>query len=346
MTMRDYSAEIRWLRKFGRVAGWLRVADLFSDSIVGASKVVGSRNAEILEGLAKMAGAKKVTFWAVKSALGAECIISSLVTCMWNNSPVIAETSWGEHEMVWRNVHGVPVACDREDRWGQCYSPEPAAAILRRARASASSWTFGLDDGKVVLVNTPPVRATMSDTARAIVDRTRSFDSARAWLLWGPPGSGKTRAAHAIVDALCSSKVVMAGGVASHSEAWDAVEILRPDGLIVDDLDSVTSHDDLLARYDRAHDWAKVIVSTANLLDHMRGALVRPGRAADEDPVEIREPDPAIANSIAPDIAADRRTCGLLACYLAELQSRHRAGVLVDEDFAEMHRRMTDLGDR
>ena len=193
---------------------------------------------------------------------------------------------------------------------------------------------------------TPLYGLVVPEQGTTMIERTKRFAGCRAWLLWGPPGSGKTRLAHAVVDALCDSKVVMTGEVASNPAAWDAVEELRPEGLIVDDLDSVAAKDELLARYDRAHDWARVIVSTANTLGEIRGALVRPGRAADEDPVEVRTPCASVAKELAPNASAMPGAEKLLACYLSELEARHAAGVASPDDVAGMVARMEQAGDR
>lgn len=344
--MKDYSREIAWLRRFGRLATVLNAANMASGPVVGAAKLWGGRTGELVEAVAHLTEAKSTTFWAAKTLVRAESVSSSLLTCLWERGEPIASTVWGDHLMEWRDVFGVPVCRGPRDHDDDNFSPEPAAAILERASASATSWTLGLRGDRVVILDFPKVDYIVPDIAESMIARTRKFDVCRAWLLWGPPGSGKTRVAHAVVDALCSSKIIMTGGVASMPEAWDAVEAIRPEGLIVDDLDSIHDRDELLARYDHAHSWAKIIVTTANTLTGIRGAITRAGRAADEDIVEVREPGPVVSACIAPAVAGDERSAGLLACWLRELQNRHRAGVLTDADFTEMHRRMADAGDR
>ena len=74
------------------------------------------------------------------------------------------------------------------------------------------------------------------------------------------------------------------GHAATTAETWSVIRSLRPRGIVIDDVDSLgSSVNMLLAQIKNARSFARVIVTTANLVGEIRGALLRNGRLADEE---------------------------------------------------------------
>jgi len=179
-----------------------------------------------------------------------------------------------------------------------------------------------------------------------MIERTRQFRHCRSWLLWGPPGGGKTVAAQQIVEALCGSVVWVQGHAATTAETWSVIRSLRPEGIVIDDVDSFgSSVNMLLAQIKNARSFARVIVTTANLVDKVRGALLRKGRLADEEAQHFAALSEEAVKAIAPHVPAECLDPRLLAAGLAELEERAVAGVLVPGDLAEVLRCQEAVGD-
>ena len=152
-------------------------------------------------------------------------------------------------------------------------------------------------------------------------------------------------AARQVMAALAGASVTVPPESATDPDVWSVVEAARPDGIIIDDIDSVADKDVLLDRLERAREYARVVISTANTLDDLRGALVRPGRAADEDVLLFPAPDATTVSELAPTaVASGADLRGLLACYLTEAEARAKAGTPVDVE--GLRRRMEAVGDR
>lgn len=180
----------------------------------------------------------------------------------------------------------------------------------------------------------------------------------RTFLLHGPPGSGKSVAARQIAAAVGDgSWLAVPPAQQTESVALDFVHYMRPRALILDDFDAPVTASNKeppagvalnLLEQARAH--ARVIVITANTLNGVRGALLRPGRV-DEDPIYIS----GVSRQVVADVLgarADREwgaaahAAMLLPAYLAELRVRVERGDDGAAEIVALAERMKAVGDR
>lgn len=143
------------------------------------------------------------------------------------------------------------------------------------------------------LVDTP-----LLHSLRARVSQFHTNGDRRSYLLEGPPGSGKTTAAKAIVlglglrsirvelDELASQKnhLFIDFGDYEFDELGleTLVRIAEPEAILIDDLDrlALDEHDRLLSTIERLHDATRLLLVTSNG-GPMPRALLRPGRLDD-----------------------------------------------------------------
>ena len=184
-----------------------------------------------------------------------------------------------------------------------------------------------------------PSNGVLDSRTRDLVADIRSLPGCRAHLLWGPPGAGKSVAAKQIAKEIGGSWARVCGSVCTSSEVWQALDILRPPALIIDDIDINAGNESaLMSGLERAREWARVIVSTANTLptggeedrSQLRGAVIR--RASDAALVHYAELSREVREALAPDVPEELEAGDLLAKYQVELQRRAAArGVTLDD---------------
>lgn len=101
------------------------------------------------------------------------------------------------------------------------------------------------------------------------------------------------------------------------------LHVLRPRAMILDDLDRVAVTAPLLAFLELAQRTCEIVVASANSVDKMMGAAVRPGRF--DDIVRVERLDPAVLHSlVGDDPALFRRLAPLPAAYVVEYVKRER----------------------
>lgn len=166
--------------------------------------------------------------------------------------------------------------------------------------------------------------------------RVRGFLDAslsRSYLLAGQPGTGKSMTIRWLVETLALTSVRIDLGVLArlHGDHSPAIatsletllRVLRPCVMILDDLDRVTFNAPLLAFLEQAQRTCKVVIASANSIERMIGAAIRPGRF--DDIVEINRLDPAVLTSL---LGADAdlfdQLNALPAAYVVELMKRRR----------------------
>jgi len=171
---------------------------------------------------------------------------------------------------------------------------------------------------------------------RELHARMRQFLDAgepRSYLLAGPPGTGKSMAIRWLVATLGLTSVridlaVLARLHGSHSPALATsletlLHLLRPRAMILDDLDRVAITAPLLAFLELAQRTCAVVIASANSVDKMMGAALRPGRFDDIVRVERLDPD-VLRTLIGGDAELYARLAPLPAAYVVEYVKRQR----------------------
>ncbi|HTM21201.1 MAG TPA: AAA family ATPase [Kofleriaceae bacterium] len=157
----------------------------------------------------------------------------------------------------------------------------------------------------------------------------------RSYLLLGPPGTGKSAGIRWLARRLDLStlRVDIASLGDHHGRANAAVaaslqtlvELLRPELMILDDLDRVDIGADLLHFLELAATRCRVVMASANCADSMIGAALRPGRF--DEVVRFERLDPGVlAAMLGDDRDLTERMSGLPVAYVAEFLKRR--GVL------------------
>jgi hypothetical protein len=263
------------------------------------------------------------------------------------------------------------------------YAPAPEhevvasiIATMERARVSCRpggkvSMSIDPDDRPLPGAEIPAVFKLAADLRATMPFGTRCA------ILYGPPGSGKSIAVRQVARKLGGSWLAIAPEHHGSAVAWNLARALAPEVLILDDVDSreLRSGDDsamILSQIEAAREYARVILITANTLDDLRGAILRPGRV-DEDPILVAAPTRAVITEIVdgvspsphmktlapirtpyhtlpPDVARRVIDCaysaGLLPAYVSELRIRAQAGRPIEAECERLALRMAQVGDR
>lgn len=191
--------------------------------------------------------------------------------------------------------------------------------------------------GVTGLVTDPFTKDRIVATAqmRDLRSRMAAFlaaDEPRSYLLAGPPGTGKSMAIRWLVGDLALSSVridlsVLARLHGTHSPALATsletlLRLLRPHAMILDDLDRVAVTTGLLSFLELAQRTCKVVIASANSVDKMMGAALRPGRF--DDIVKVERLDPDVLKKLVDDDALFDRLAPLPAAYVVEIVKRMR----------------------
>jgi hypothetical protein len=362
------------IKKLHKLSIAVDVAELTARPARALAKLVGADRIEValsgigdLDNWSSRAGSVVTGIWRLR--YGVESYHHShAVRALAKAGAYIGTLGNGHVNIHYHDVMGIPVACEPYEGSDVFHSPASAGKILERVRGSGTRWVVTKDGA--LHRDEAPLFPIMAKQTRELIDRIRPFDTCRAVVVWGPPRGGKSVAARQIAHEIAGGWVRVCGAASTSPEVWRAVHDLAPRALILDDLDACAhAEDDLLAWLEEARGYARVIVSTMNILPtkpargeeflvtaeaarerrkhELRGAVLAPGRAADEEPRHYAELDAEIRAALAPDVPEDLRTEDLLAAYLVELQQRAVAlGKVTIEDLEEMRRRMAAVGER
>jgi hypothetical protein len=154
----------------------------------------------------------------------------------------------------------------------------------------------------------------------------------RSVLLVGPPGTGKSVGIRYLTRRLDLSTLRIDLAVLSrhhHSDRLVAasletlLKLLRPEAMILDDLDRVHAGGELLHFLELAARRCKLLIASANCADNMMGAALRPGRF--DDVVRVERLDREVLRRL---LGSDEDLCERLStlpvAYLAEFLKRRR----------------------
>lgn len=164
------------------------------------------------------------------------------------------------------------------------------------------------EDDSTMLLDVRPVEPQRRATAQgvALVARLRPFverGRGASCLLIGEPGCGKTTAAAEATAALGAGRSlrIPVGDLARmHGGAFALLRFMRPEVLIVDDIDRHGNPQELLALFDEAGQHARLRIATCNYPKRLGSALLRPGRFD----LHVRAEDGEVAAARAEDVAA------------------------------------------
>lgn len=157
---------------------------------------------------------------------------------------------------------------------------------------------------------------------------------ARSVLLVGPPGTGKSMAIRWLTRRLgvTSVRVDLTALSALHGR-YDAqamttsletlLKLLRPEAMILDDIDRVEIGGELLAFLELAVQTCRLVLASANCPQKMMGASLRPGRFDEVVAVDRLDPD-VLRELLAGDVDLFDRLAPLPAAYVAEFLKRRR----------------------
>lgn len=131
----------------------------------------------------------------------------------------------------------------------------------------------------------------------------------RTILFYGPPGTGKSTIARAISDRLdlrtLRIRVEDVGSI-DNTVIFEAVDIFKPDAIILDDLDRAHQQTHLLETMDRFHKHIKFVFATVNHKDQLDDALLRPGRF--DEVICIKKLDDEVVKKVCADILGSTNT--------------------------------------
>jgi hypothetical protein len=173
---------------------------------------------------------------------------------------------------------------------------------------------------------------------RALEERLAKFVDqgiARSCLLVGPPGTGKSMAIRWLTRRLGVTSVrIDLAVLASLHGRYDQqavaaslgtlLKLLRPEAMILDDLDRVDVGGELLAFLELAGRTCRLVLASANRPQRMMGASLRPGRF--DEVVTFDKLDPDVLRELlgADDADLFERLGSLPAAYVAEFLKRRR----------------------
>jgi len=156
----------------------------------------------------------------------------------------------------------------------------------------------------------------------------------RSCLLVGPPGTGKSVAIRWLTRRLgvTSVRVDLAVLAAQHGR-WDQqaltasletlLKLLRPEAMILDDLDRIDMGGELLAFLELAARTCRLVLASANRPKKMLGASLRPGRFDEVIAFDRLDPD-VLRTLLGDDNDLFDRLAPLPAAYVAEFLKRRQ----------------------
>ena len=172
---------------------------------------------------------------------------------------------------------------------------------------------------------------------KTLAARVRGFLDAgepRAYPLAGPPGTGKSMAIRWVVAELALTSLRIDLGTLAKLHGYGAaaittsletlLQLLRPEVMILDDLDRINVTAGLLAFLELAQRTCKVVIGSVNSVDKLMGAALRPGRFDEIIKVDRLEPD--VLRRLLGDADQDliEMLAALPAAYVVEFVKRRR----------------------
>ncbi len=244
------------------------------------------------------------------------------------------------------------------------FAERDPAAIVRYVReslwatrgGSARLAPAGRWGERLEMLSAPAPQIVASEMAETIWRRLAAFvrsGTTRTVLLYGPPGTGKSTIASClarrVVDG-CGGRVLRIAVSDFHylrpSHLQEALLFLAPDIVLVDDLDRFAANSDLLDVLEQIHGKQRLLVATANNVEALDSAVMRPGRFDERFLID------GVGRDLAAQILGEQMALlseGQLAsigawpaAYVAELEVRlrHLGSLCVDAEVNELAQRL------
>lgn len=143
------------------------------------------------------------------------------------------------------------------------------------------------------------LQSKKADEYSQYLKRCMDAGVARTILFYGPPGTGKSTIARAIADRLDLRTLrirVEDIGNFDNTVIFEAIDIFKPDAIILDDLDRAMQQTHLLETMDRFHKHIKLVFATVNHQEQLDDALLRPGRF--DEIIRIRRLDDVVIRNL------------------------------------------------
>lgn len=111
------------------------------------------------------------------------------------------------------------------------------------------------------------------------ISQFRAAGYGRSLLIYGPPGTGKSSVAYTLGNRL-GSTLILRGISQSGNNATllDIIRLVDSDILVIDDLDHTGNWEKFLSFLEELRDLGKVVIGTANKVNQLNSAIIRPGR--------------------------------------------------------------------
>lgn len=207
------------------------------------------------------------------------------------------------------------------------------------------------DEGELLrlhILAAPKVKTPYSDKASEVYNRLKVFwdnNQCRSMILHGPPGTGKSTVIRWVAENLggVTLEFVDAGGDHTTPQQITAVvRVLKPDIVIINDVDRIKYLDSYLQAFETIRNDCKLILATANNPDGINTALIRPGRFDDVLPME--KPDEAIIECLTKGIPDKYKKLvhKWPAAYIDDFGKRIQflGTDCIDEEYKELKRRV------
>lgn len=191
-----------------------------------------------------------------------------------------------------------------------------------------------------------------SQMAKDILNRSKAFldkGYSRSIMLYGRPGTGKSSSMRYIAREFGKFSLRLNVSELQHLDSGDiinAIEILKPDTLLIDDFDRMSRPESLLGELEQFNKTIKIFIVSVNNIKDLDGAVIRPGRF--DDHIEVEKIDAEIvARLIGENVPLEvhERLSNLPIAYITEFHKRKEVlGVeKAIEEIEELEKRIAHI---